>query len=237
MHFPCTTFLPCESSFAQFFIAHWNVISRIAGRRQFVPSAFRKLVPPRCNTPLPPFDLSILLLSLVLPSDRADLPLSLPSSFYLVILWSVHDIHFVRISRGGFQARKPPPSRGSMSGKRETSNGFALSFPPFFCICLSDLSVSLPPSLFLPFISRSLLSPILPLSPPHSLFLSSSSLAFLAVCLSTERWWSRGWDWSHENIRSYRSEPRSDEQCRSLNVVGAGAVGGIDFFFFFSGDA
>lgn len=197
MHFPCATCLPWEPSFlAWSFIAHCNVISRIAGRRQFVPSAFRKLVPPRCNTPLPPFDLSILLLSLSLcpslspsPSPicshpfsrsphRADLPLSLPSSFYLVILWSVHDIHFVRISRGGFQARKPPPSRGSMSGKRETSNGFALSFPPLLLhlpiqpLCLS-LSLSL--SLFLRiYLSRSLLSPIPPLPPP-SLFLSSSS--------------------------------------------------------------
>lgn len=162
---------------------------------------FVNLFPPAVQyTPLPfrSPDFTFLSLSLFLsPSrsfsrspHRADLPLSLPSSFYLVILWSVHDIHFVRISRGGFQARKPPPSRGSMSGKRETSNGFALSSPPLSLLLdlpIRPLCLSFPPYLF---VSRSLLSPISPpLRPPLSV--SFSPLAFLA-CLPTERWWSRG---------------------------------------------
>lgn len=134
------------------------------------------------------FSLSVSPFSLLLSRfpHRADLPLYLPLSFYLVILWSVHDIHFVRISRGGFQARKPPPSRGSMSGKRETSNGLALSSPPSSAsayptslslflhlfssvsICISFSLIVYPSPFFLPlylFLSLSLLF-LLPFSQP-----------------------------------------------------------------------
>lgn len=195
-------------------------IARCRQERQFVPLHFVNSVPPRCNTPLSPFDLSIppflrtpLSLSRfsfsLVPSRVPISPRSLPFLFYLVTLRSVHDIHFVRISRGGFQARKPPPSRGSTSGKRKTSNGFDLSLSLFFRICLSSLSLSL-------FLSRSphlcicISSPLiaylshsfpLSLSSPLLSFAYSLSLSlFLSIflsplstlCLSTERWWSRG---------------------------------------------
>lgn len=148
---------------------------------------FVNLFPRGAIGPTSPFNLSILLppLSLSLLFMYGSLSLSLPSSFYLVILWSVHDIHFVRISRGGFQARKPPPSRGSTWGKRETSNGFALSFPPsplllhlpvlHLCLSFSSASICIsfslivyhpPPSLSLSFLflfSSSCLSHNLPI--------------------------------------------------------------------------
>lgn len=136
----------------------------------------------------PSFTASPVFLS-VTPYDHRSLSLFLLSSSYLVILRSVHDIHFVRIFRGGFQARKPPPSRGSTSGKRETSNGLALSCIPLFPLLLHLPIRSFPPlSLFLCFsvslsfslalhlfVSRPLLSPTTychHVFPPHSLFLS-----------------------------------------------------------------
>lgn len=179
----------------------------LQAERQFVPLAFRKLVPPRCNTPPSPFDLSILPLSLShsllrfkppLPHRPSRSPISLPSLFllsssYLVIPRSVHDIHFVRISRGGFQARKPPPSRGSTSGKRETSNGFALSSIPLFPLLLH---LPIRPSLYLP--------PFSPLSLcvfPQSLRLSCSA----SICISS-------------SLITYHVPPRSLSLSRPLSI-------------------
>lgn len=75
-------------------------------------------------------------------------PFPFPSStLYLVIPRSVHDIHFVRIPRGGFQARKPPTSRGRRSeGKRQTRSPSVLSF---------SISVSCVPTCFFFFSSLS----------------------------------------------------------------------------------
>lgn len=183
---------------AWFFIAHWNVISRIAGRRQFVPSAFRKLVPPRCNTPLPPFDLSILLFSLS-PSlslsfshfYRPDLSLfhSLPLS-----IWLSCGACTISISCGSPVADSRHESRHHPAGvcrgnaKRQTGSSSPsplLLHLPIRPLCLSlSLSISFPPHLF---VSRSLLSPIV-----FSLFLFLFPSFSRFSCLSTERWWSRG---------------------------------------------
>lgn len=146
------------------------------------------------------------------PYDHRSLSLFLLSSSYLVILRSVHDIHFVRISRGGFQARKPPPSRGSTSGKRETSNGLALSCIPLFPLLLHLPIRSFPPlslSLFLrqsfflscsasicissSLITYHLLPPRFPPSFALSLLRSLSiHPGAPRTPASTERWWSRG---------------------------------------------
>lgn len=116
--------------------------------------AFRKLVPPRCNTPPSPFDLSILLLShsplrsLLLPfsspspSAITDLFLSFSSP---LPIWLSCGACTISISCGypvadsRHESRHHPAGVRRGNAKRQTGSPSPASRSSlFFCICLSD---------------------------------------------------------------------------------------------------
>lgn len=169
--------------------------------RQFVPPAFRKLVPPRCNTPPSSFDLSILSLSHS-PLRSLPLPFSSPSPRTITDLflsfssplpiWLSCEACTISISCGypvadsRHESRHHPAGVRRGNAKRQTGSPSPASRSSlFFCICLSDrsppLSFSVSPSVFLSLLLciylYLVLSYHLPptattFSPPHSLFLS-----------------------------------------------------------------